>query len=77
MPPLRVADQYDAQPNVELTVDSGLGLLANDMNPDQVDLAVGLLEPPEFGELQLAADGSFRFHANGSHGLATFPLCRG
>ncbi len=45
----------------ELTVDEESGVLANDSDPEDDPLTAVLFEGPQYGSLQLAADGSFSY----------------
>ncbi len=71
-PATAVADTYKAHPLQTLNVPAATGLLANDVNPDQVHLEAMLAQNVNFGSLTLANDGSFQFDPQGHAGVATF-----
>lgn len=62
-PPVAANDgPYPASPGVELRVDAGEGVLANDTDPNgAVTLTAELVQAPAQGTLTLAADGSFSY----------------
>lgn len=56
-----VADGYQLYEDVPLSVAAAQGLLANDINPEQAALSAVLVASPQYGQLVLAADGSFTY----------------
>ena len=54
-------DSYELKEGELLLVSAEQGLLANDSNPLTSGLSVSLLSPPEHGQLELKADGSFSY----------------
>ena len=67
-----VPDAYKAIPAEVLNVDSPSGVLANDENPDQVNLSVQLSQDVGNGNLNLNADGSFSYDPQGFAGTTGF-----
>lgn len=62
--PVPVADVYTIPQDSLFKVDVKDGLLANDFNPDSVEVSVVLVVDPENGTLTLAKDGSFTYISN-------------
>lgn len=60
-PPVAVDDFFTLWAGEELTVDEESGVLANDSDPEDDPLTAVLFEGPQYGSLQLAADGSFSY----------------
>jgi len=58
-PPVAVADTFLLAKNFPLRLDVTGGVLANDVNRDQIALTVSLVEDVSNGELDLKPDGSF------------------
>ena len=71
-PAVAIGDSYKAVPTTALSVDATLGVLANDINTDQVPISAQLLDDVNFGALDLREDGSFTYDAQGTAGLAVF-----
>ncbi len=67
-----VSDSYASLPTELLEVDAENGILTNDINVDQQSISAVLHRDVSFGNLNLAADGSFTYRAEGSSGLASF-----
>jgi VCBS repeat-containing protein len=67
-----VADQYQTLPTQTLNVSGLAGVLANDVNPDQVNLTAQVVGAVSQGSLTLNADGGFQFNPQGLAGTATF-----
>jgi len=67
-----VADRYVVDAGSTLTVGASAGVLANDMNPDQVALTAVLAEDVPHGSLVLAEDGAFTYDPQGFTGATTF-----
>jgi len=66
------SDQFSLHPDRAHTV-AAPGILANDHQIDGAELTAMLSESPEFGALELRADGSFDYHpAAGFQGVDTF-----
>ena len=71
-PPVAVDVGYQMAPDDTLTV-AAPGVLGNDYDPDGDALFARLLEEPEHGSLQLAADGGFVYQAaSGFVGTVSF-----
>ena len=71
-PAVAVEDHYKAEPSQALDVSVAEGLLANDLNPDQVTLTAQLATPVDHGRLTLNPDGSFQYDSEGFAGTASF-----
>ena len=54
-----MADQYEVLEDVEVTIDAGEGVLANDLDADGDPLNATLIDGPSHGTLELRPDGSF------------------
>ena len=67
-----VADQFKARPDQLLRIPNIVGVLANDINLDDLPLTVELVEDVPFGSLELQPDGSFEFDPLGNAGTITF-----
>lgn len=67
-----VGDRYKTRPTEVLNVSVENGLLANDANPDRADLTVELVSGVGNGTLDLNADGSFNYNADGFAGTTSF-----
>lgn len=63
---LAIRDMYAGSAQASMTVDAQSGVLANDEYDGADALQAVLVDPPEFGELSLAADGSFVYQAFGN-----------
>lgn len=59
-PPVALDDGYDAEKGDTLSIPAA-GVLANDSDPDSDALTAQLLAGPDFGSLDLNADGSFDY----------------
>ncbi|MDG2385206.1 MAG: Ig-like domain-containing protein [Pirellulaceae bacterium] len=70
--PQPVADTYQVLPGELLQIPALIGLLANDGNPDRVNLTVSEIRPVNAGTLSLNSDGAFVYDSNGFEGAATF-----
>lgn len=70
--PVAVHDSYKMLSATVLEVSSADGLLANDLNPDGVELEVELVESVSAGLLRLQDDGSFMYDPQGFSGRAQF-----
>ncbi len=71
-PAVPVADQYKTEPHQTLDISAAEGLLANDLNPDQVTLTVQLETAVDHGQLTWNSDGSFQYDPQGFAGMASF-----
>ena len=71
-PAIPVADQYKTLPTQTLNVSADQGVLANDQNPDQVQLTAELATDVTEGSLALNLDGSFQYNPQGFAGTAAF-----
>lgn len=67
-----VADQFKTRPDQLLRIPYIVGVLANDINLDDLPLTVELVEDVPFGSLELKPDGSFEFDPGGNAGTITF-----
>ncbi|MCA9215135.1 MAG: tandem-95 repeat protein, partial [Planctomycetales bacterium] len=70
--PIPQPDSYKLAPNQILRLPGLVGVLANDINRDDLQIEAQLVKAPSFGELALAADGGFVFDPNGNSGTTTF-----
>jgi VCBS repeat-containing protein len=71
--PVAQPDMYQATMDTALTVAAAQGVLANDSDVDGDPLHVELVDAPEYGQVQVAADGSFHYQpAPGYHGTDHF-----
>ena len=68
--PVGVADFYTANDEVTITVTAANGVLANDL--DEGALTLTLISSPTYGDLVLAADGSFTYTPDGCVDFDTF-----
>ena len=71
-PAIAQADQYRSRAGIPLVVTAQQGLLANDSNPDRVNLQAVLVQDVTHGQLSLAADGSFTYDPQQFTGVETF-----
>ena len=73
-PPVAVADSYEMMQDTVNVVAAKKGVLANDKNPDDQKalLTAILLEPAEYGTVELAEDGSFTYAAPEEEGEDMF-----
>ena len=71
-PAVAEPDQYKSLAGSLLVVDAASGVLANDANPDLVDLQAVLVQDVSQGQLTLAEDGSFTYDPQGFSGRETF-----
>lgn len=72
-PPTATNDSYFAAENTPLVQDAAGGVLANDSDPDSVNLSAALVQGPANGSLTLNADGSFSYTPNHAfHGSDSF-----
>ena len=71
-PAIGVPEWYKLQPKDVLEIDLVSGVLSNDKNVDELPLSVQVDRDVEFGQLNLAADGSFRFDPLGTAGTTSF-----
>jgi len=71
--PVAQPDVYQTPMDAALDVSAAQGVLANDSDVDGDPLHVELVDAPEYGQVQVAADGSFHFQpAPGYHGTDHF-----
>jgi large repetitive protein len=71
--PLPHADAFSTGEDVALTVSAGMGLLANDFDPQDLPLTAELVGGPSNGTLTLNADGSFSYIPSANyHGTDSF-----
>lgn len=66
LPPVAQPDSYDVVRGRFFAVKAVNGVLQNDSDPEGQDLAVSLSQKPEFGTVQLNADGSFSYEPEGT-----------
>lgn len=59
-----VNDSYAAVEDETLEIDAASGVLANDINPDGVDLTAIVISEPTNGTVKLNANGSFSYEPN-------------
>ena len=71
-PAVAVADSYKTLPTQTLSIPADQGVLANDQNPDQVDLSAVLVTDETPGSLTLSPNGSFEYDPQGIAGTASF-----
>ena len=71
-PAIAVADSYLVDANSPYAVDAENGVLANDMNIDELPLSAQLARDVSDGALTLHSDGSFNYDPGGFTGFATF-----
>ena len=74
-PPIAKDDKYDAVQDSTIKINAKKGVLANDVNPDDVEaeLTAKLKDDVEHGKLTLSSDGSFKYEADPSfRGKVTF-----
>jgi VCBS repeat-containing protein len=64
--PITLADQYTVSAGKVLPVAASQGLLANDQDPEGLDLQCRLVASPAHGTLLLNADGSFTYQHDAS-----------
>jgi len=68
-----VDDDYQAFEGNLLSVNAEVGLLANDLNPDELDLSAEVVNEPLHGDLQMMVDGSFTYNPDPEwSGIDTF-----
>lgn len=71
-PAIAVDDSYKLQPGDTLTIPAFVGVLLNDLNPDNAELSVVLENDVEGGQLALRPDGSFRYDSLDFAGTTSF-----
>lgn len=71
-PATPISDSYKSLSGNVLQVEASDGVLANDLNPDLVDLTATLVDNIGAGDLTLNADGSFRFDPQQFVGTTSF-----
>ena len=71
-PAVAQADRYKSLAGSPVVVAADQGVLANDLNPDQVNLRSMLVQDVAHGRLSLAEDGSFVYDPEGFSGLESF-----
>ena len=74
-PPIAKDDKYEAVQDSTIKINAKKGVLANDVNPDDVEaeLTAKLQDDVEHGKLTLSEDGSFKYEADPSfRGKVTF-----
>jgi VCBS repeat-containing protein len=59
--PIPATDNYSTGEDVPLTISVGMGVLANDLNPEGGEMTAEVVTGPAHGALTLNADGSFSF----------------
>ena len=68
-----VDDEYQALEDILLSVNAEDGLLANDLNPDELVLSVEVVDEALHGDLQMMVDGAFTYSPDpGWSGVDTF-----
>jgi VCBS repeat-containing protein len=71
--PVVAIDNYSTVEDVPLAVAAGMGVLANDVNPDGGAMTAEVVTGPAHGTLALNADGSFSFSPEANwHGTDSF-----
>ena len=60
-PPITHADAYNVAEDNVLDISVGMGVLANDFDPQGTAMTAAVVTPPAHGQLVLQADGSFRY----------------
>ena len=71
--PIVAGDAYSTGEDVVLTVNAGMGVLGNDLDPMGGSLTAELVSGPEHGTVSLNSDGSFSYTPEANwHGTASF-----
>ncbi|MCA9197451.1 MAG: tandem-95 repeat protein [Planctomycetales bacterium] len=71
-PPSAEDDFYKLRPNGALQIPDFLGVLTNDLNPEQAELSVELVQNITGGSLQLQANGAFTYDPLNFRGTTSF-----
>ena len=71
-PAIGVADEYLVDAETGISIDAALGVLANDINIDDLLLSATIAQDVSDGTLDLKSDGAFSYDPEGFTGTATF-----
>ena len=78
--PYAAADEYEVSEGAQLTVETAVGLIANDVDVDSTELSVSVVTKPQHGALNLTADGAFTYqhdHSEASSDSFSYRLSDG